>query len=205
MKKKKLNSVAPILSELKHKENCFKVPNNYFNNFEEQILSETKLLNFNIKNNNFFKIPNNYFDGVETIVISKLKAEIIQENKEKAVPKNYFDSVEDAVLTKINASKKLTISKSILLKFISPVAIAASLLLIFNIFYQSKKITFETISTSEIDHWVENNLMEAESYQIANIYDEVTLELTNFGESITDEDVLNYLHQEDIDNLLLDN
>jgi len=64
------------MSDLKNI-NPFRVPNNYFNDFDENLKGKIDLENHKID----FKVPENYFSKVETIIISQ-----IHFNKTKTVP-----------------------------------------------------------------------------------------------------------------------
>ena len=102
MKKEKLHIIAPILSEISLKKNAFKVPDNYFNTIEDDVVATINLQNLLSKNSTSnFKAPNNYFDTIEEITITKLKAEVIQTKEKSQLPDGYFDTFEDLVLTKI--------------------------------------------------------------------------------------------------------
>ena len=64
------------MSDLKNI-NPFRVPNNYFNDFDENLKGKIDLENHKID----FKVPENYFSKVEAIILSQINF-----NKTKTVP-----------------------------------------------------------------------------------------------------------------------
>jgi len=173
MKKEKLHSIAPILSNIKKKKNNFKTPNGYFNT-------------------------------IDNVVITKLKAEAIQHKEQDLIPKDYFDSIEDTVIAKIQHLKNTKKSKNTVFKYSIPIAIAASILLIFNIFNKTEALTFDSIETAEIDAWISNNLNEIPPTQIATIYSNIELDYEDFSTQLTEEEVFDYLQKEGLENILIE-
>lgn len=105
----------------------FKVPNNYFNELEDAILSDLKLKAMAPKSG--FKLPDTYFNSLEDTIINKLQPE-----KETKII-NLFTWRKVAYAT----------------------AIAASLILMINIYSNStKNITIETIETARIEDYILN-------------------------------------------------
>jgi hypothetical protein len=78
-------------------------------------------------------------------------------------------------------------------------AIAASLLLFFIVNYNNNEYNIENVATSEIDTWIEEDLITLEAYQIAEVFSDV-----NLNEEIDseDEELLEYLNGTDIESIL---
>ena len=70
MTQKELKNIAPKLSELKSLKTGFEVPNEYFESFENKLISK---INLGIKNTD--DIPEGYFDTIEDRVFEKIKNE----------------------------------------------------------------------------------------------------------------------------------
>lgn len=153
-----------------------------------------------------FETPENYFNAIEDIVIARLKAEVVQNNHEKVKPsENYFDSIEDRVLTKIKTTPKVISLKSKIVKFAVPITIAASLLLVFILNDNSNAVTFDSLSISEIENWIENGTIDIDASSIASMYPDIELDNDYFSSSISDNEVLEYLYEEDLDEIIYEN
>lgn len=153
-----------------------------------------------------FELPENYFNTIEDIVIARLKAEIVQNDYDKTkLPENYFDSIEDRVLTKIKTSPKVISLKSKIVKFAVPIAIAASLLLVFILNDNSNTVTFDSLEISEIENWIENGTIDIDASNIASMYPDIELNIDYFSSSISDNEFLEYLYEEDLEEIIYEN
>ena len=205
MKKEELHKIAPNLSSTK--ETGFKVPANYFNTFENIVISE---MNLKIKlGNNFeevFDTPNDYFNTIENSTISKLKTEALKEKASNDIPDNYFDSIEDAVFEKLNKkTSKVILLKSRLKKALVPLAIAASLLLVFTLSNNTKPVTFDSLATNDIENWINDGNIELSNKTLANIYSDVELDDTFLDTSISDEELFESIDLETIEEFIITN
>jgi hypothetical protein len=158
---------------------------------------------------NSFQVPEIYFDNFEDRVLSKLKAEALQIESVtvSTIPENYFESIEDRVITKLknqSNTKRYSFKKS--LKYIAPIAVAASLLfLIFlNLNSNSEKITFNSIATSEIENFVENGFIDFDTESIVTMYYDVEFSDSVIS-TISEGEALEYLDEIDIESLLNEN
>ncbi|WP_372792649.1 hypothetical protein [Lutibacter sp.] len=206
MKRKDIHKIAPKLSEISLKKAGFEIPENYFESIEDAIIAELKtetLLKKGTKET--FKTPENYFDSIEEIVISKLKAEVIQNNTETTIPENYFENLENQVLSKIKTTPKVIFLKSKFIKFATPIAIAASLLLVFVLNNKSKTVTFESLASSEIETWIDNGNIDIDALSIASIYPEIELNNEINSASLSDDEVFEYLNEEDLEDIIYEN
>ncbi len=206
MKRKEIHKIAPKLSEISLKSVGFEIPENYFESIEDAVIAELKAESFLKKGTKeAFKTPENYFKSIEDLVLSKLKAEAIQNTNETNIPKNYFDSIEDKVLNKLKKEPKVISLKSSFVKFVAPLAIAASLLLVFILNNNAKTVTFDSLASSEIETWITNGNIEIDALSIASIYPEIELNDEIYSTSISDDEVLDYLNDEDLEDLIYDN
>ncbi|WP_299523155.1 hypothetical protein [uncultured Lutibacter sp.] len=206
MKRKDLHKIAPKLSEISLEKVGFEIPENYFDSIEDAVIAELKSENLLKKETEkTFKTPENYFNSIEDIVLAKLKAAAIQNNTESTIPKNYFDTLEDQVLSKIKTTPKVISLKSRFIKFVVPIGIAASLLLFFVLNNNSAPLTFESLASSEIETWIDNGNIDIDALSIASIYPEIELKSDIYSSSLSDDEVLEYLNDEDLENLIYEN
>lgn len=160
---------------------------------------KNKSLHNNHLKQNKFTVPKGYFDNLEDVVITKLKAEALQISTQTKLPKNYFNSIENNVLERIKKDKK-----SKIIKLIMPVAVAASILialLIPNLFTTN---SFKNISKNEMEHWLNSQLIGTSSLDIIAVQDDLTIE-TSFFEAVSDEEMVNYLNETDLEYILYEN
>jgi hypothetical protein len=183
----------------------FKIPMDYFDEIENDVVSKLNTEKFSKRNN--FNVPNDYFNEVEDIVVAKLKAEAIQKNDATIIPDNYFDKIEDKVFNKLKSEKKskvITLKK--FTKFIAPIAIAASLLLLVYLNTTSKKYTFDSLPTAAIESYFENGGNDVDVLSIASLYTEDELKNDEiFDSTVTDSVVVNYLSEENLEEIIYEN
>tara|TARA_R110001583_G_scaffold17310_7_gene70180 strand:+ start:8244 stop:8861 length:618 start_codon:yes stop_codon:yes gene_type:complete len=205
MTKIDLNKIAPTLTKITTKSTGFQVPENYFDSIEDGVVAELKSININTQTTNLnFNTPSNYFDSLEDLVVTKLKAQSFKPKKDISIPDNYFETIEDKVLSKLkNKSKIITLKKVV--KYVTPIAIAASFLLIFLLNNNSSTITFDSIASSEIEKFIENGNIDYDAESLALVFPDVELDDHDFISSISDNDVLNYLNENEIDELFFEN
>ena len=151
-----------------------------------------------------FKTPENYFDIIENEVITKLKAKVLQNKKADNIPSNYFDTVENNVLGKIKSQRKIITLKRVA-KIVIPVAIAASLLLIFILNSIPKTTSFDSLATSEIEQLIENGFVDIDTETLAIAFSDINFSTDNLGATISDNEVLNYLYDEDLESIIYEN
>lgn len=206
MRKGNLHKKIPILSEELLKKNGFEIPENYFETIEDGVLAKLKTAKFPTKIKlNAFNTPEKYFNTVEDIIITKLKAEAIHGKRSTSIPEKYFDTLEETVLTKIKDEAKIISLKRKLTKFIAPIAIAASLLLLFILKNDTPKITFNSLDSTEIEDWIYNGSVDIDALSIVSMYPEIELDSEMLSTSISDNEVLEYLNEEDLDGILYKN
>jgi hypothetical protein len=198
---KKVNKNSNFKLTKNRMDSGFKVPMNYFNKIEDEI--EAKLTTKKNSKENNFAIPDDYFESVEDIVLTKLKSEALK-NKTTTIPDNYFNSIEDKVLNKLKSNKNTKLIS--LSKIITPIAIAASLLLIIYLnTFNNNTLTIDSISTAAIESYFEENQNNIDITSIASLYNENELNDESFDIEISNTEVENYLSEEDLENIIYEN
>lgn len=195
--------MAPTLSKIAHKKHGFNVPDTYFNTIEDGVFAEINASKINTSKT-IYKTPATYFDTIENLVVTKLKAQTFQKEALNSIPEGYFETLEDKVLNKIkDTSKVITLKNS--LKYVVPIAIAASFLIVFMLNNTTNTVTFDNLATSEIEEFINNGSLYYDAESLATVFPEVTVEDTNYITSLSDTDVVNYLNENDLEALLLEN
>ena len=195
------------LDILKKQGSGFKTPKGYFNSVEDEVFA--KLITEKLPEKEGFSMPKNYFETIEDKVLQNITQEKLSEKVNFEVPKGYFDTIEDKVFEKIKnedlkQQPKIIDFKSRVIKVLPPIAIAASLLLFIVLNYNSNngKYTMEKVASSDIETWVDNNLITFESEEIAEVFSDVSLEEELNSE---DEELLDYLNGMDVESIFSDN
>lgn len=99
---------APLLSVMV-KKNPFSVPENYFNELEEQIKLRCALENVRSNDGDVFKVPANYFESLSVQIESRIAEHNIRSLAPTdgfKVPEEYFDTLEKRILTKTLSDPK---------------------------------------------------------------------------------------------------
>lgn len=206
MKNNKLHKTGSKLSEISLKSSGFNVPDNYFDTIEDAVLSEIIVINIeSTKNKKAFKTPDNYFKSVEDLVIIKLKSEVIQNENNQKIPEDYFTSFEDTILNKLDTNLEIASKRRKIIKLIAPLAIAASLLLTFVLRTNSSTISFDSITSTEIETWITEGHIDANEYNIASVFEDIELDIEFISLTLKDDEVLDYLYNEDIDDFIFKN
>lgn len=153
-----------------------------------------------------FSAPTNYFNAVEFDVLAKITEEKFNKTSSFEVPKDYFKNVDEKIFANINLTYKSTkvISlKKRILKVVPYVAAACIALYIsLNTFMNAdKKVTFEAISDSEIEYWLDEKTINTN--EIATLLgDEILNENIFSFADIEDESIEDYMNSIDNSSLL---
>jgi len=188
------NNKKNILDSLKISGTGLKHPKGYFDEVEERLVSALP------PNDQFKKRIDTEKEWTDRIKPKKL--DLIGENHGFTVPKNYFE--EDLDFKKEPGSTKI-ISMAIKNagKWLS-LAVAASFLLFFGsklFTINDKPLELSEINESEIENWIDADLVSFNAYEIAEAFSDVDLE----NEIYSDEEVADYLNTIDIEQIILDN
>ena len=183
-----------MLGKLENSGTGFNLPKGYFDSLEDKISAGIKPdeLSEKIKGPRIFQKDSKQVEG-----LSKIR----QQSGFK-VPEGYFEK-DEAYL--IGSPKKRTFPLSLNRNTkVIWYSIAASFLLFFTIKYVTVRPTdfdFSEINQSEIETWIDADLVSFNSYDVAEVFDDVNLDDYDF----TDEEVENYIANEDIENIILQN
>ncbi len=150
-----------------------------------------------------FNIPENYFNGIEEKVSSSLFLDSLSKENSFKTPSDYFETIEDNIFSNLNLNeekkdvKVISIRKRVL-KLI-PLTAAASLLLFItlNYFNTNTSITFDEITSTDIEYWYENGYGDNDNDELAIVFNSSSLEDDSLS-SINDDNLEEYLN--DIDN-----
>jgi len=173
-----------------------------------------------------FLTPEGYLEDLEDKLLSVMRdretateeqpvildrSSVVYQGKDKAyevsehgfrVPAGYFDGLEKRLIEGVASEKNrrtwLDRNKIITL------SIAASLLLLIGIrFYNPNEATedLHALSTSEIDTWIDNGLVTFNSYDITETFDDLEL----YPDLGSEQEVLDYLGEVDVENLMTEN
>lgn len=152
-----------------------------------------------------FEVPKEYFESFENKLILKINFERKDTND---IPEGYFDTIEDRVFEKIiNEEPKVINIKKRIVKIATPLAIAASILLLITlqIFNKNHEDLFANLETSEIETWINNGDLDLSTFEIASVYSDANFENLELYDTYSDDDLIKYLDDIDIESLLLTN
>lgn len=182
-----------ILKQLKSSGPGFTVPKGYFKSLEEQIDHTINSFDPNHKKNEGYINPNQKSH-------SSFNLDQIGKDPGFKVPEGYFDTIQSKT-TQLEKTKVIPLNG----KFIRilSLSIAASILLFFGLNYMNTReniIDQMAFQDEEFINWIESDLADPNSYEIAEAFYDVELENVLFS----DEEVDDYLNGVDIENLILE-
>ena len=180
------NSENFLKSHIKN-ETGFKIPDAYFNSFENQF--STFLSEEHFPKKTPFTTPKEYFNHLENSVLIK------------TLPK------KQKVVLFSNTNKTYFNHK---IKTIIAIAAAASIALILglNLFFftNTKTISIDDVASNELESWLYNNVNLISRYDLAFVYnDESVNEASIIPNSISDAQIENYLYNQENISLILEN
>lgn len=146
-----------------------------------------------------FSIPENYFNALEKDIETKIIEESFNKKTPFKVSNSYFDDIESIVLEKTvnyeNTSKVINFKQRVLQ--IIPYAAVASIILFIGlntfIFTPEETVSFDTISDTEIEYWLNENSISTNEIATLlenEIADENIFSFTNIDDDIY-EDYIN--------------
>jgi hypothetical protein len=193
-----------ILDIIKVQGSGFNTPKGYFDTIENDVFSKLSLEKIPEKAG--YSIPENYFDSIERNTFSKIDIKSPSKEHSFDVPKDYFNTIEDTVFKKIQQEDsiipKVINLKSRLTKVFAPLAVAASLLLLFTLYTTNtnENYSLENLAVTDIENWIENDYVSLDSYEIAEVYSDI-----NFEDEFSEDDIelLDYINGTDIESALL--
>jgi len=148
-----------------------------------------------------FKTPDDYFESLEDTIMSKLHNDkVLKDIKDSGykVPDTYFKSLEDTIIAKLpnnKPTKVISFFSKRNIAFIS--SIAAVIMIMFGIFYNTTNDNFDSLDTDLVETYLQNQ--DLNTYELAALFTEEELTETDFGISNA-----NYTEQS-LEDYLLDN
>ena len=152
-----------------------------------------------------FKAPSNYFEEFSDILFTKIDEEKFPEKTGFIAPDSYFENIEASVLSSIDLPKNKKSTKIRILYAISTVA--AAIVLYFGLarYEQSETVTFDSLTSTDVESWIISGNMNIDSYDIASIETDEIWNTTLEIESLTNEEINNYLDTVEPEFLFLEN
>ena len=150
------------MKDNKHKHG-FKVPENYFENFEAQLFDKIK--SEELPMDSGFRVPEGYFENLEDSIFNKL---YVSERRSKVI--------------KLNS--KMTLAYVL--------AIAACLALIISVAVQNKSIVqrLDSLKVASIENYINEGYMDLESYEVMALLNDDDLTNMNLENDIFSEESL---------------
>jgi len=152
-----------------NKNNPFKSPEGYFEDFDNRLMDKLSQGKSNIPKEEGFAIPENYFEAVQGDILAKIQAK------------------ETKVIT-LNPYKKY---------YYAAASIAAVALIIFGLNWKTTKApTFEALADSDIENYFEFNKFDLSAYEIAEVLPLDELEINDIiTNPFEEEHMLDYLNE----------
>ena len=197
--------MTELIADRFPKKHGFTTPKGYFKALDDDIASKSIEEKLPVKDG--YAAPDGYFDAVENEVFAKLNTKV-QNTNSSGVPEGYFDALEDAVFAKLkkeklHASPKVISLGSRIKKVLLPVAVAASIALVVIMNYNGSDKTVNKIAATEIDEWIDEEVISFDSYEIAEVYSDT--ELASNDTNDEDDALLDYLNGMDVESMVLEN
>ncbi len=153
-------------------------------------------------NSSGFKVPKGYFEGLEDEILNTVKLKKKVNDSGFKAPEHYFDSLEDTILDNVSEkspTKVIPLFRKAPLIYAS--AVAAAVILLFNLSIFKSEPTFDTLDFETLESYVLNENIG--SYDIATLLSEDDLIDENFIEYQTEDHtvedyILDHLDVEDI-------
>jgi hypothetical protein len=147
-----------------------------------------------------FKVPDGYFEEVQDRILHRLPNS--QERGFK-VPEGYFENFEVRTDGLSQKNRVLPIRKNTRARIVW-MAAAASLLLFFGLKYINLGPTepdWNSLEQTELTLWIDNELTDMTSYEIAEVYHDIELEVPVPDNTQLDE----YLSEIELEQILIEN
>ncbi|PTX62855.1 hypothetical protein C8N46_102255 [Kordia periserrulae] len=148
-----------------------------------------------------FSTPKDYFNSFEDRLFERMKTEsVIPTETGFQTPDAYFDSLEDQLSEKLFTTNKTTKviplqRKRRYIHYLSYVAAACVVLLIaFHFFSGKDDLTIDNIANSEINSFIENDLIALNNYDVLTVYEEENVDVTSIFEvKLNETETIDYL------------
>ena len=147
----------------------------------------------NIKDTGF-KVPKDYFGSLEDAILTDLKLKEKAPESGYKVPDNYFDSLEHKITNALVPEKEVKVIKLFTWRKAAYVsAVAASLILMFNVFFNNtNNVTIDNIETASIENYILNE--DLETSEIASLFtDDDLSDVQLINDGYSSETLENYI------------
>ncbi|MDG5492142.1 hypothetical protein [Psychroserpens sp. SPM9] len=140
-----------------------------------------------------FKTPKDYFSEVEEQILNDIHLKNKVEASGFDVPESYFESLDDRIFAQLDTTNDTKVrSLFSWKKTVYATAIAASIVLMFNLFFTSETITISDIDTASIEDYLE--IEDYTSLDLASLLTDEELHKDNFIENeIPENSIEDYL------------
>ena len=151
-------------------------------------MKKDKLQNIKISG---FNTPEAYFSKVEEHILNEVHLKNKVDQSGFKVPENYFDTLDHKIINRLEKDTPVINLKPKQV-FYYVAGIAASLVLMFNVFYTPETITISDVETTSIENYLE--VGDYTSYELATLLTEEELNAFNLINSeISEASIENYL------------
>ena len=129
--------------------------------------------NKNLKNiqESGFKIPEGYFEDFENTIMDHAILKEKVKDSGFTVPKDYFNTLEDNILSNVAEKEPVKIISLINKKTIIYLSgIAATILLLFNIFTFNEEFNYDSLDIETVEHYILSENLETE--ELASLFND---------------------------------
>lgn len=163
-----------------NKNNPFKTPKKYFEEFDARLKEKLSEAESGIPSKEGFAVPEDYFETVQVKILDQLNAK-----ETKVIP--------------LNSYKKY---------YYAAASIAALAVMIVGLNWNSKKdLSFESVAEAEIENYFETNDYDLSAYEMAEVIPFSELEINDIlSNGFNEDNLVDYLNEntEDLDELNLE-
>ena len=151
-----------------------------------------------------FKVPVTYFKDFEDTLLSELNLKDKVSATGFQVPEDYFESLDESIYSRASKNKQGKVIDLVSFKRTAyTVAVAASLVLMFSVFFNKKEpLTLDSIETASIENYILNE--DLETTDIASLFSNVDASnLNDMDVNLNSDSLEDYLLENlDVDDLI---
>ena len=152
-----------------------------------------------------FKAPSNYFEEFSNTLFTRIQEEQIPQKTGFITPESYFIDIEETILSRIDFQKKRNHTKIRILYTITTVAAAIILYFGLSEYQQPATVSFDSLTTVDIENWIISGNMNIDSYDIVSIGAENVWSSNLEMDKISNEEINNYLDTVEPEFLFIEN
>lgn len=164
-----------------------------------------------LKQETGFTTPENYFSEIEDRFSTFITEEKLPNNSAFKTPEGYFNNLEDVILSKVITPKKEVKVISLKQRIFKSIPYAAASVILFiglnsYVFNSEKNISFDDLADTEIENWISNNTNLISDTDLTLAYTDINFDEDDLiSSSISTDEIENYLSNEDVISLILEN